>query len=278
MATHSAEAPGLKVVREIPTEISGPDGLGGTDNVTGWTGDNGNYPGAYKIALQGALFASREPCDCPPGALEEGEDCGTDNNGGCNSEPPVFTDATCGDTFCGSSWAEGGTRDTDWYILNVNDADGDGFATINGTLFSEFNGVCIIVDGIDTCNPVVVGQTGSSIACINTTVASAEVAAPGTYVVFVANANFDGNPCGSFNSYTLEITCEGRGNPACNAAAGDCCIANGTPGCADKECCEAVCAINPFASGRITRRISAPLTRDFKCRGCGSRHLRCLRG
>ena len=29
----------------LPTEISGPDGLGGTDNITGWTGDEGNYPG-----------------------------------------------------------------------------------------------------------------------------------------------------------------------------------------------------------------------------------------
>ncbi len=29
-------------------------------------------------------------------------------------------------------------------------------------------------------------------------------------------------------------------------ASGDCCEANGTPGCDDPECCEIVCAINPF--------------------------------
>jgi hypothetical protein len=32
----------------------------------------------------------------------------------------------------------------------------------------------------------------------------------------------------------------------CPGAGGDCCIANGTPGCDDVECCESVCAIDPF--------------------------------
>ena len=29
-------------------------------------------------------------------------------------------------------------------------------------------------------------------------------------------------------------------------ATGDCCAANGTPGCDDADCCQAVCAIDPF--------------------------------
>jgi hypothetical protein len=38
----------------------------------------------------------------------------------------------------------------------------------------------------------------------------------------------------------------GGGDAACSAGAGDCCIANGTPGCYDVDCCNAVCAIDPF--------------------------------
>ncbi len=34
----------------------------------------------------------------------------------------------------------------------------------------------------------------------------------------------------------------GCGDPA----AGDCCDANGTPGCDDTECCQAVCAVDPY--------------------------------
>ena len=49
----------------LPTEISGPDGLGGGDPISGWTGDEGTFKGAYRIALQGAEFAEIPA----PGAL-----------------------------------------------------------------------------------------------------------------------------------------------------------------------------------------------------------------
>lgn len=156
-------------------------------------------------------FGTDQECECPAGALEEGEDCGDDNNGGCNSEPPAYIDASCGDTFCGNAWADGGTRDTDWYLVNVDDPNGDGVSFINGALFSEFQGVCFIVGGIDTCEPFVLGTQGASNNCQNFIVASAAVDAPGTYAVFVSTSNFEGAPCGSNNSYTLEITCDDEG-------------------------------------------------------------------
>jgi hypothetical protein len=40
--------------------------------------------------------------------------------------------------------------------------------------------------------------------------------------------------------------CSGGGNPACGPGAGDCFVANGTPGCDDVACCETVCAVDPF--------------------------------
>lgn len=49
----------------LPTEISGPDGAGGLQAFSGWSGDDGMFNGNYRIALAGAEFA-----DIPaPGAL-----------------------------------------------------------------------------------------------------------------------------------------------------------------------------------------------------------------
>ncbi|MCH8993296.1 MAG: hypothetical protein IIA44_16280, partial [Acidobacteria bacterium] len=155
-------------------------------------------------------MSKEEPCDvdCPAGALEEGEACGSDTNGGCNSVPPVYTNAVCGDVFCGTAWADGGTRDTDWYIVE------HGGGILSATLTSQFSGVCFILDGIGTCSPVVVGDIGCSDDCENIANASADLPA-GTYVVFVATgictggAIFDGIPCGSGdNDYVLEINCQ----------------------------------------------------------------------
>lgn len=45
-----------------PTEISGPDGPGGSDPIIGWSGDEGMFNGLYSIALRGAAFAESS---CP---------------------------------------------------------------------------------------------------------------------------------------------------------------------------------------------------------------------
>ena len=49
----------------LPTEISGPDGPGGMNPISGWTGDQGKFNGTYRIALQGVEFAEIPA----PGAL-----------------------------------------------------------------------------------------------------------------------------------------------------------------------------------------------------------------
>ena len=36
------------------------------------------------------------------------------------------------------------------------------------------------------------------------------------------------------------------GVDVCDAASGDCCVANPTPGCDDPTCCDAVCSLDPF--------------------------------
>jgi hypothetical protein len=141
---------------------------------------------------------------CEPGDLLEFEACGDDVNGGCNSTPPIFGAIACGDAMCGIAFADGGFRDTDWYLLNVT-----AITTVTAEFFSEFPGVIFIVDGIDTCSPVVVGA-GDSDNCVPGAVATADLN-PGDYVIFVATADFDGSPCGTRNDYRFVVGCDDPG-------------------------------------------------------------------
>ncbi|MHC5006755.1 MAG: hypothetical protein ACYTGF_05275 [Planctomycetota bacterium] len=160
--------------------------------------------------------------DCGVGNVDEGEACAGDEyvdviNGGCNSVPPVFGAAQCGDTVCGTgstfSLAGAASRDTDWYLVDLPDPDGDGVEELRARLSSEFDGVCFIIDGVGPggvpCNPVVVGTPGSAINCDPTGDAFACLPAPGTYAVFVATSGFSGSPCvDGDNDYTVTITCD----------------------------------------------------------------------
>ncbi|MHC4083220.1 MAG: hypothetical protein ACYSU2_18070 [Planctomycetota bacterium] len=139
------------------------------------------------------------PCEvvCSDVSLDEPGACGFENDGGCSFFPAQVVPADPGDVFCGRAWADGGFRDTDWYLLCVEDPDGDGVAQVCGTLISEFPGAWL---------------------------ASACVPAPGDYVVFVAPGHCDGSgifddyPCDTSNDYQLCITVTN----ACDEPCGDC--------------------------------------------------------
>ncbi len=151
---------------------------------------------------------------CPPEALHDTERCGSDVNGGCSSVPPVFIDVSCGDVWCGNGWADGGTRDVDWYLVDLVDPDGDGVEKLTATVVSDFPTVCLLVAGVgpNECQPVVVA-IGCGDGGLNLEVASATLQAPSTYGVFVAagycsgDGIFDGIPCGTQNSYFVSVQC-----------------------------------------------------------------------
>ena len=151
---------------------------------------------------------------CPPEAHQDSERCGSDVNGGCSSVPPVFIDLSCGDVWCGNAWADGGTRDVDWYLVDLIDPDGDGVEKLTATVVSDIPVVCFLIDGIgpNECNPVAVG-IGCGDGGLNIAVASATLQAPSTYAVVVAAGDcsgdgiFDGFPCGTQNSYFLSVQC-----------------------------------------------------------------------
>lgn len=60
-----------------------------------------------------------DDCDCwvpcPPGGSPEGEPCGESTNAGCEVYPHQFESIYCGQTICGTAWADAEDLDRDWY-------------------------------------------------------------------------------------------------------------------------------------------------------------------
>jgi hypothetical protein len=162
----------------------------------------------------------------------------------CQLGAGAFEPIACGDTICGTAWATGGTRDTDWYEITVEVPTQ---ITFTGT--ANFPLVIGLVNtgGIPDCglagalNPFATApscQTASFTACL----------VPGTHWLFVAVNAFDGFPCGTSNDYVISLECGDECvAPGCGVAGtGSCFVSNGSPFCDDLECCLLICAQDPF--------------------------------
>jgi hypothetical protein len=144
-----------------------------------------------------------EPCVLDAPTASEGEPCGADTNGGCDSTTPASTVIAAGQIISGTYWAENNARDTDWYSLSV----GNGSNVTVTVKANSFNRVLILG-----------GACGSTATLASSTSACGTVANAclnaGSYYIFVGpadaagNALFNGLPCGSgvFNNYTISVT------------------------------------------------------------------------
>ncbi|MDD5088414.1 MAG: GEVED domain-containing protein [bacterium] len=198
------------------------------------------------IALGGIFYANQlcteitceEPVECvvecPVGGTPEGELCTEDLNGGCNMDVPAYTPITCDQTVCGLSWADGTTRDTDWYQIVLASP-----MTVTITAQTEFQAVAGFVD----FPPCVDGTTEGvcdlveAIApyveldsCVEGQVSSCLPA--GTWWLFVAPASYtDVVDC---RDYYLTVTCA-----PCTVPVAACCYGDpSAPQCADVTECE----------------------------------------
>jgi hypothetical protein len=144
------------------------------------------------------------PCGntiCPVNAIQEGEVCGTDVNGGCNMTTPFYTPIECGDTICGSAWADGGTRDTDWFTFTLTQP-----STVTWTVDAEFPMVIGFVDASQGCAaPQFFNLSTTTGLCGNTF--SIDNLAAGTWWTFIAPNDFNGYPCGTSNAYVASLNC-----------------------------------------------------------------------
>ncbi|MBL9118332.1 MAG: hypothetical protein JNL80_00275 [Phycisphaerae bacterium] len=196
-------------------------------------------------------------CDiaCPEGGVPEAELCGEDLNGGCNGGG-TYEDIATGTSICGTFWADGSTRDTDWYRFNLAEA-----SNVTMTVHANIDVTIGILSA--TCDPVIYVievQPGCG--------ATLSFCLPaGDNVAFVAPASFSSPPCGSgiLNDYVLTvdlgdacvpITC---GSPE----TGDCCVASATPYCNDEECCSIVCGLDPWCCSNSWDGICADEAADF---------------
>jgi hypothetical protein len=215
------------------------------------------------INAGGTLQGSGTTCasvECPiaceivcESGTDEGEDCGADTNGGCNVLPtPTFGSIACDETVCGTAWADGGTRDTDWFLFSHKGG------VVSASLVSAFPGAVFIVD-VSPCPATLLGSIGSSSGCGNSIPAVAELPA-GEYAIVVLTAQadgigiFDGYPCcagdANANAYTVTLTCGGElGTGACCIAgfceddftSFDCTAVGGTYSGDDSDCASTEC-------------------------------------
>ncbi|MFH2036263.1 MAG: GEVED domain-containing protein [Candidatus Zixiibacteriota bacterium] len=168
--------------------------------IDGYGGDAGDY------VINADVHAMPDPFECPPGATAESEACGDDTNGGCNSTPAVFEDILCGETVCGTVWADGDTRDTDWYRLIMFET-----GPVTFTASAEFPFVIGFVDTSDCAlasalDPYAVGNPDEEISVTRT-------CGPGEYWLFVSHQEYTGYPCGTSNGYWATATCDAGSAP-----------------------------------------------------------------
>ncbi len=154
--------------------------------------------GGYEIDISAST-----PCvvSCPPGGILEGEACGSDANGGCNSVPEVYGSINCGDTICGTAWADADFRDTDWYLRTFAS---DTVVTLKAV--AEFPVVLFIIDLNSGCAGAAILASANAAACDTAVVT--ETLPPGTYAFFVGPSVFSGYPCATGpHDYTAWMEC-----------------------------------------------------------------------
>ncbi len=155
------------------------------------------------------------PCagiDLSCATVTEPELCGADVNGGCNIGAGIgnFTVVTSGDIVAGKAYADGGTRDTDWYWLDLNalvalDVNGDGLLRVCVNVVSELPIVSFFIqDELQDCMTFTFpGGTAYAQTCAPAFGNDSLELAIDIYYVFAGTgtpgggALFDGFPCGA---------------------------------------------------------------------------------
>ncbi|MFH1747206.1 MAG: hypothetical protein ABIG44_09210 [Planctomycetota bacterium] len=157
------------------------------------------------------------PCAvyCPEDASHEDEpDCGlnyVDNfNGGCGSNPTVFSPISCGETICGKSgvFPAGSPpdnyynmRDTDWYQVELTEPT---YLTMTAeAAFPALFGV-VNTGGIPDCW-LADGLFVYDFATCYTPTSLSTLLTPGTWWLWIAPDTWDCIPCGS--EYVISLDC-----------------------------------------------------------------------
>jgi hypothetical protein len=173
---------------------------------------SGSIGGGQNVQINN-IDCSTPPCtvSCPSGGIAENETCGADNNGGCNGSPVAFETATPNTTKCGTLWATGGNRDTDWYQLTLTGpsqvvlhANSEAPTDIYHLSIPDCSNVTVI-------NSMQVGPCSQGTLNVGTLPA-------GTHYFWAGLPVFDGFPCSVNYWLEFEVTCVQPSTPVASGA------------------------------------------------------------
>lgn len=154
-----------------------------------------------------------EYLECPDGSVVEDEGDDENLNGGCTmEEDPQWEVIDCGTIFCGSVWADGSERDTDWFEFTVDEP-----TEVTLTGMAEFGMQLFILKPDPTCeNIYVLAETHSENTMTELTCGTSLV--PGTYWAWAGPLAFDYfDP--EQGDYNIELNCD-NANSYCYAEGG----------------------------------------------------------
>ncbi|MBE0637300.1 MAG: T9SS type A sorting domain-containing protein [Bacteroidales bacterium] len=136
---------------------------------------------------------------CPPGGTPEAEPCGANINGGCNMDMPAFTSVEDGTIICGNLWSQFGTRDTDWFKVELA-SPGSIKMNVKAEESVVFGLVGQVVPGIPGCDNTTNFLTTYKIlpGCQEDFIYVVNMP-KGTYYLFVAPMDFFAHSCPGFN-------------------------------------------------------------------------------
>ncbi len=173
-------------------------------------------PGVYNVLVESTtgsngpyiLAIGCTTCQCPcsltcnPNLPLEGELCpnlaGDFYNGGCLTNPPTFLPIACGSRFCGTSFAMGGLRDTDWFQFTLAVP-----RRINWKVSAEFPFEMGIYKPNPNCSNLQTIRYTTGQQC-ETKQHIVKCLAAGTYYFYIAPTVYNGVPCAEYRS---QLTC-----------------------------------------------------------------------
>jgi len=117
-----------------------------------------------------------------------------------NLNPPTynFTPLANGQTMHGTTWAENGTRDTDWYELILQDT-----AVFTLDAIAEFGFQIALIDPIGGCSNYSVVELLNANPC--DTISISDTLIPGTYWIAAMPSTFSCQDCNSNNDYLFTV-------------------------------------------------------------------------
>lgn len=199
----------VRTIDTAPVVDAAFDPLYFSDRLPGVGTDVSQAPGPDDGSGEG--WGPRGNCaGCNNGGVREQEpNCAipTDTrNGGCNSDPPVYTRLNCGDGLCGSGATDGEVRDTDWWRFQLEER-----SIVHLTVEAEFLVQAGIADLSAGCPIPALSRGVFGDACTPTRVSI--TLTPGTYAAFVAPQFIAPVSCGERYRGSLEcIPCPCAGD------------------------------------------------------------------